>query len=143
MSAIRAVLDTNIVVASQRSESPTSPNREVIKRWEAGEFVLLYSDDVLLEYIEKLIETGVGDAIVRQLISSVLGAGERVMIAFFHLRRYPSDADDIAFVLCALNGEATHRVTYDGGFSEVARDCAFTICAPLVFLTALRAHGRD
>jgi predicted nucleic acid-binding protein len=92
---------------------------------------------------KKLIETGVGDAIVRQLISSVLGAGERVMIAFFHLRRYPSDADDIAFVLCALNGEATHLVTYDGGFSEVARDCAFTICAPLVFLTALRAHGRD
>ena len=77
-------------------------------------------------------------ATVRLIISSLLGTGERVEIESFHLRRYPSDTDDTAFVLCALNGEATHLVTYDSGFAEVVRDCPFTICEPLAFLHELR-----
>lgn len=77
-------------------------------------------------------------ATVRQIISSLLGTGERVEIESFHVRRYPSDADDIAFVLCALNGEATYWMTCDGGFAEVVRDCPFTICEPLAFLHELR-----
>lgn len=140
MTAVRAVLDTNIVVAANRSSAPTSPNREILTRWKAGEFTLLFSDDILLEYIEKLIELGASGATVRQLISSLLALGERIEIESFHLRRYPSDSDDIAFVLCAFNGEATHLVTYDDGFAEVVRDCPFTICEPLVFLRELRRN---
>ena len=138
MAMFRAVVDTNIVVAAYRSSAPASPNREVLARWESGEFTLLYSDDMLFEYIEKLIEKGASGAQVRQVVSSVLGTGERVEIESFHLRRYPSDADDIAFVLCALNGEATHLVTYDGGFAEVVREFDFAICEPLAFLAELR-----
>ncbi|HEV7402751.1 MAG TPA: hypothetical protein VGO11_07500 [Chthoniobacteraceae bacterium] len=63
-------------------------------------------------------------------------------IDHYHLRRYPSDADDIAFVLCAVNGEATHLVTYDRGFSEVAADSEFTICEPLAFLAELRRQPK-
>ena len=138
MALFLAVLDTNVVLAAHRSNAPTSPNREILVRWKSGEFTLLYSDDILLEYIEKLIEKGASGATVRQIISSMLGTGERVEIESFHLRRYPSDTDDIAFVLCALNGDATHLVTYDGGFAEVVRDSPFTICEPLTFLRELR-----
>ncbi len=49
MPAFRAVLDTNIVLASKRTTNPASPNREVLDRWECGEYTLLYSDDALLE----------------------------------------------------------------------------------------------
>lgn len=139
MPAFRVVLDTNIVVAAHRSSGPTSPNLEILAHWKAGEFTLLYSEDVLLEYVEKLIEFGVSDEKVQQFVSAVGGLGEGVSIAFFHLRRYPADADDIAFLLCAINGNATHLVTYDTGFSELAPDCSFAICTPLVFLAALRA----
>ncbi len=55
----------------------------------------------------------------------------------FHLRRYPTDADDIAFVLCALNGKATHLVTYDSDLHALPRDYPFTICEPLQFLAVL------
>ena len=138
MSAVRAVLDTNVIIAAHRSSGTVSPNREILARWEAGDFTLLYSEDVLLEYVEKLIEFGVPEEKLREFVRCVSVLGERVEIVFFHLRRYPADADDIAFLLCALNGRASHLVTYDGGFSGIAADCSFAICEPLAFLAALR-----
>ena len=143
MTVVRAVLDTNVVIAAHRSSGATSPNREILARWKAGNFALLYSEDVLLEYVEKLIEFGVSDEKLRQFVSSVAVLGEGVTITFFHLRRYPADADDIAFLLCAINGSATHLVSYDGGFSTIAPDCSFTICEPPAFLSTLRGAARS
>ena len=139
MAAVRAVLDTNVVLAAHRSSGTASPNREILARWAAGDFTLLYSEDVLLEYVEKLIEFGVPDEKLREFVRSVGVLGEREPIVFFHLRRYPADADDIAFLLCAINGDASHLVTYDSGFSEIAADCSFAICEPLIFLATLRS----
>ena len=38
---VRAVLDTNVFVSAALSKNPTSPTREVLERWQRGEFVLL------------------------------------------------------------------------------------------------------
>lgn len=46
---IAAVLDTNVVLSSQRSTSQGSPNMEIIRRWKAREFDWLFTDDVLEE----------------------------------------------------------------------------------------------
>ena len=137
--AIRAVLDTNVVVAAHRATQPGSPNAEIFDRWEAGEFTLLHTSDVLLEYAEKLIATGAPAVVVSRFIARVMLVGEAVRIEFFHLRHYPADADDIAFLLCALNGKATHLVTYDPHLHELQPHYALTICEPLRFLADLRA----
>ena len=55
MAMFLAVLDTNVVLTAHRSTAPTSPNREILARWESGEFTLLYSDDILLKTIEKFL----------------------------------------------------------------------------------------
>ena len=47
MAAVRAFLDTNVVIAAHRSAGAASPNREILARWQAGDFTLLYSEDVL------------------------------------------------------------------------------------------------
>jgi predicted nucleic acid-binding protein len=47
--ACRAVLDSNVLVAARRSAYPRSPNRELIDRWQANEFTLLFSRDTLHE----------------------------------------------------------------------------------------------
>ena len=57
----------------------------------------------------------------------------------FHLRRYPADVDDIGILLCAINGHATHLVSYDGGFEPFVGEFAFSICESLAFLAELRA----
>jgi len=55
-TSFKAVPDTNIVIASEKSKFGSSPNREFFERWRNCEFKILYSDDALLEYIEKMIE---------------------------------------------------------------------------------------
>ena len=135
---LQAVLDTNVVVAGHRATAPTSPNREVLTRWKAGNFTLLYSEDLLVEYVEKLIAHGICRADMRELVAAIGRRGERVVIRFFHLRRYPLDSDDIIFLLCAMNGNATHLVSYDGGFEPFVREFDFVICEPLAFLAELR-----
>jgi hypothetical protein len=69
-------------------------------------------------------------------------AGVRwVGIEVFHVRRYPANSDDIAFLLCALNARATHLVSYDGGFDPFVGEFALTVCEPMGFLRELRAVG--
>ena len=50
------------------------------------------------------------------------------------------DADDIVFPLCALNGGATHLVTYDDHLlsMEAVYRSVMRICEPLAFLADLR-----
>ena len=136
---LRAVLDTNVVIASQESRRDTSPNAEIVRRWARGEFTWLFSNDLLDEYSEKLLERGADVADVAFFIKQVLTLGENVQISFFHVRHYPADADDTAFLLAALNGNATHLVTYDSDLEEVSVFYPeFTTCQPLEFLHALR-----
>lgn len=136
---IAAVLDTNVVLSSQRSTSPGSPNAEIIRRWEAGEFAWLFTDDVLEEYAEKLTEHGIADQTIQKLFGRLILAGVQVQIGFFHLRHYPADPDDTAFLLAALNGSASHLVTYDSDLEDVAVFYPeFVTCKPLVFLADLR-----
>lgn len=136
---LRAVLDTNVVLAAERSREPASPNREIMARWRRGEFTLLYSADIALEYAEMLEEHGIAEADLRRFLRVLGILGERIEIRFYHLRSYPVDADDICFVLCALNGKATHIVTYDGHLLEFVQHDRVKACEPLEFLRELRA----
>ena len=52
---LRAVLDTNVFVSAFLSRNPTSPTREIVQRWQAGEFVLLSSESLIDEVTEKLL----------------------------------------------------------------------------------------
>jgi predicted nucleic acid-binding protein len=50
---LRAVLDTNVPIAAHLSRNPHSPTIELLARWRGGQFVQLYSDDMLVELVEK------------------------------------------------------------------------------------------
>jgi predicted nucleic acid-binding protein len=137
---LRAVLDTNVVLAAKRSVHPQSPNAEIITCWMAGDFVWLVSDDVVTEYAEKLLEKGIDPLKVEQLVADLLQYGEEVPIRFFHFQHYPLDMDDVAFLLVAINGAATHVVTYDEHLKDVGVFYPdFITCEPVAFLTDLRA----
>ena len=64
---------------------------------------------------------------------------------FFHLRHYPEDAEDVFLLLCALNGEATHLVSYDPHLLGLRPFYGeLQICPALEFLQVLRqAAARD
>ncbi len=135
----RAVLDTNVMLAAGITSNPNSPNREIIGRWLAGEFTLLVTEDVLAEYAEKLLAAANARAKTETFLMQVLLLAELVQVRFFHLRHYPDDADDVMFLLCAINGDASHLVSYDPHLLalRVFYD-DFAICSPREFLAAWR-----
>jgi len=136
-TSLRTVPDTNVIIAGQ-SLSATSPNKEYFERWKNDEFALLFSDDTLREYIKKLIEQEVPKEVIIQLIVAIQELRSYVSIQFFHLAKYPTDSDDISFLLCAENGNATHLISYDPHLLELHGFYSFKICKTLDFLFELR-----
>ena len=136
----KVVPDTNVILASEKHPGPQSPNREFIERWKYEEFVLLYSDDTLFEYIDLMRIQGIAEETIKKLILAILALGQEVYIRFYHLPYYPADPDDIAFLLCAENGEATHIVSYDTHLKEIEPWYPFTVCKPVEFLRELREY---
>jgi len=135
---LRAVLDTNVLLAAHKSSNPQSPNREIIDRWLRGEFTWLISEDIAAEYAEKLLAKGKPLPIVEAFITELFLLAETVEIRFFHFRHYPVDSDDTVFLLCALNGTATHLVSYDHHLLDVGLFYGeFSTCRPLDFLIFL------
>jgi uncharacterized protein len=137
--SVRAVIDTNVVIAGHRTSSTKSPNAELLARWQTNGFLWLHSRDTLREYAAKLMELGVPQDEIKSFLARLILAGESVYIAVFHERNYPADPDDIAFILCAVNGAATHLVTYDSHLTTLAGRFEFRICSPRDFLSDLPA----
>lgn len=136
---LRAVLDTNVVLAAKRSANPASPNAEIVERWINGGFVWLVTDDVLSEYAQKLLEKGINAQVAEQFLADLIIYGEEVSIRYFHFQHYPVDADDVAFLLAAVNGNATHLVTYDEHLKDIGVFYPeFLTCEPVIFLVDLR-----
>ncbi len=137
-TSLRSVPDTNILLASELSSGSTSPNKEYFERWKADEFTVLFSEDTLLEYSKKLREKGGADDRVKICLGALMALGVEIYIEFYHLPTYPIDSDDIAFLLCADNGHATHLVTYDRHLLDVDAHYSFNICRTTDFLRDLR-----
>ena len=136
---LRAVLDTNVVLAADRASNPLSPNRDIINRWAKGEFIWLVTDDIAGEYAEKLLEIGNPPSDVEAFLTGLFLLADRVEIRYFHFRHYPVDSDDTIFLLCAINGVATHLVSYDIHLFDVGLFYdEFVTCRPTEFLIALR-----
>ncbi|MFQ5631941.1 MAG: hypothetical protein ACE5I1_24485 [bacterium] len=76
---LRTVPDTNVIVARQNA-SAKSPNQEYFKRWESGEFELLYADDTLREYNEKLLEKSVPRENIIQRVVAIQKLGIYISI---------------------------------------------------------------
>ncbi len=125
------------------SKAPSSsPNSEYLDRWKTGELVLLYSRDTFQEYIEKLVAKGLPEAVIRSFLRALQELGEEIFIEHYHLPVYPVDVDDIAFLLCAVNGDATHLITYDKHLLDIQEPYPFKICETAEFLRELEiGHG--
>jgi putative PIN family toxin of toxin-antitoxin system len=114
---IRAVLDTNVPIAAHLSRNPRSPTIELIDRWRAGEFIQLYSDDMLAELQEKFIARQVAPDIAAQYIADLVRLGEYVEVSPEDIKPViTADPDDDLILACAVVGSATHIVTYDPHF---------------------------
>ncbi len=111
---LRAVFDTNIIIAALKSKNPNSPTIELLRLWQSGQFVLLYADKILNEYQEKLEAKRVDHATRITFLANLYALGEYIELESTQIQPVVvDDPDDDVFVACALVGQATHLVTYD------------------------------
>lgn len=140
---LRVVLDTNVFVSAFLSRSPTSPTRELIQRWLAGEFTLLISDTLLDELAEKLVERGIEQERVITFLATLISLAEYVDVPAEAV--YPvitADPDDDYVLACAVVAGADYLVSYDPHFKplgELYR--GVKIVKALPFLWAVRSEG--
>ncbi|MBK9014522.1 MAG: putative toxin-antitoxin system toxin component, PIN family [Saprospiraceae bacterium] len=112
-SLIRVVLDTNIVLSSV---SRRSPYRAILQQLFDGKYDLYLTNDILLEYEEKITqifdretaETNIGALMLLQNVYKV--------DTYFQLRLIYHDLDDNKFADCAFAANAHYLVTNDRDF---------------------------
>ncbi|MFZ2358376.1 MAG: putative toxin-antitoxin system toxin component, PIN family [Anaerolineae bacterium] len=117
---IRAVFDSNIYVAAYLSKNARSPNKELFRRWRNGEFVLLVSQAILEEVIEKFDQRSIDQALTMELVAFVLADAEYVVTPVAEIPTIiVGDADDDQVLACAITGQANYLVTYDPHFDSL------------------------
>ena len=141
---LRAVLDTNVPIAAHLSRSPRSPTVELLERWRRGQFTQLYSDDMLVELIEKFQTRRITPDTSDRYLADLIALGEHVIVV---LGQVPdvieADPDDNAILACAFVGRATHIVTYDPHFDVLGGAYeGIPILDGLHFLYAVRGDRR-
>jgi len=115
---LRAVLDTNVPIAAHLSRNPRSPTNELLKRWRSGQFTQLYSDDMLMELIEKFQARQIPPEASDRYLADLIALGEFVVVAPEQAPQIiEADPDDNAILACAFVGRASHIVTYDPHFN--------------------------
>jgi len=137
---LRAVFDTNVIIAALLSRNPRSPLLELLARWRSREFALVFNEDLHAEYREKIIARRIQAEKARQFMSELLLEGVRVVLTPADIvSRVPADPDDDIVVACAVVGQATHLVTYDPHIHALGPTCqGIRILDGLHFLYALR-----
>ncbi len=113
MNDLRVVLDTNILISSV---SFRSPYRVLIDRLMEGKYDIYITNDILLEYEEKIRERY--DQITADLFLDALSVAPNVhkIETYYQLRLIYPDLDDNKFVDCAFAANAHLLVTNDKDF---------------------------
>jgi uncharacterized protein len=136
----RAVLDTNVFMSAFLSRNSTSPTKELIRRWQADEFVLLVSEVLLDEIAEKLVQYGIEQEKIIEFLALVARLAEWVDVPVEGVVPVVAqDPDDDHVLACAVIGGADYLVTYDPHFDIVDGEYrGIKIARALPFLWAVR-----
>jgi len=111
------VLDTNVIL---RSISRRSPFSVILDKLYDGDYELWVTNDILLEYEEKII--GIFSKETAELIIGALSLLPNVKKAeiHFHLFLIDIDKDDNKFSDCAFAGNVHYLVTNDKHFNVLS-----------------------
>lgn len=123
---VRIVLDTNQIVGAgsrwlEGGGASANANRHrrlliCVAEKHSG----LYCNDIIEEYLEKLLDRRHPPQRARKLIAYIMGAFVRIEIVSGSAPVPPSDPDDEIFVICALDGDADYLVSEDGDLLELS-----------------------
>jgi putative PIN family toxin of toxin-antitoxin system len=111
---MKIVLDTNVLLISLPLKSRYRPIFDALR---AGNFELVVSTDILLEYHEKIAEK-TSPEIAENVIKLILSLDNcTLQTTFFEWGLMHNDEDDNKYVDCALVASADHLISEDRHFN--------------------------
>ncbi|HOZ80227.1 MAG TPA: putative toxin-antitoxin system toxin component, PIN family [Ferruginibacter sp.] len=111
---IRAVLDTNIIIASLFS---SSPYHRILSDLFLNKYIIIVTNDILLEYEEKIAEK-FGKEAANATLEALLQSNSVIKTeVFFTLFLVKADPDDNKFSDAAFSSNADLLVTNDRHFN--------------------------
>lgn len=124
---MRVVFDTNVLLIALPVASPYRPLFDALRE---GRFELAVSNDILLEYHEKLAEKT--SAVVADNVTKLLLSLDNVVRqpVYFDWNLMTNDPEDNKFVDCAVGAQADHLVTDDRHFN-LLKSVSFPIVSVL------------
>ena len=114
MAALKVVLDTNAIL---RSISRRSAFSEILDKLYEGAYELWVTNDILLEYEEKIT-----DIFSKEIAETIIGAlsllpNVKKTDIYYHLFLIDTDKDDNKFSDCAFASNVHYLVTNDKHFN--------------------------
>jgi len=111
---VKIVLDTNVLLVSVSSKSPY---HRIYKSLIEGKYELFVTDEILMEYEEKIEEHWNSEA-AKSVIRTLLELPNVHFTAIYYkLNLIVNDADDNKFVDCSFASQADAIVTEDKDFN--------------------------
>lgn len=116
------VLDTNCLISSLKRDSKYFP---VWRDFITGKYCLCFTDDILNEYEEIIIQRTGSKDVANNVISAILNRSNTKHIeVYYHFGLIETDKDDNKFVDCAIKANARYIVSEDHHF-DVLRSIPF------------------
>jgi len=110
---LKVVVDTSVFCAALKSKTKTSIAAKIIQCWLRGDFVLVMAPQLLEELVEKLLEIGVPEQDVEDLVTNILEMAKHIPCVYEATRLDDIDPDDNMFLAAAYEIEADFIVSRD------------------------------
>jgi putative PIN family toxin of toxin-antitoxin system len=135
---LRAVLDTNVIIAALRSSSGAS--HALLMAADRGEFEPALSVPLLAEYEEVISRPSTGLSLPQYAIDSILNrlcqVAHRQRIHYLWRPHLPDPKDDMVFEV-ALASQSGHLVTFNAKDFTPAAQWGISIVTPAQFIKLL------
>lgn len=143
MSLLRAVMDTNVLVAAFRSRQGAS--FELLRRLRRGEWSVMLSNHLLYEYEELLKREGglhLSESDVDNILNFLCARGEEWQLAPGWTPVLP-DADDEPLVQLAHESGAMRIISFNTRHLVPAETLGIHLLKPSEFLAMLKAQSES
>lgn len=110
---LKVVLDTNIFVAGYLSRTKLGYPSQILDLWRNDAFTLVVSPQILEEIVAKLLEKGVAEDVLEELVFTIGQIALYIPGAYETCKLNNIDPDDNKFLAAALESGADFVVSYD------------------------------
>lgn len=135
---IRAVIDTNVLIAALRSSSGAS--FQILLAADRGDFEVALSVPLLAEYDDVSARSGIGITIPSTSIEAIIGRIAQIAhkqpIYFLWRPILPDPKDDMVLELGIAAG-VSHIITFNRNDFTQAEEFGITVTSPSEFLTLI------